>query len=101
MIRLQPGQFTEISEIWPQIDNKLTWEPEDDTSVYQGTYTVVGVLWPTESYVSVNISIVPEPSSLVLFGGGIGILNRLLAKRKQSAMFDERSRGKMKRQGNE
>jgi len=74
VLRLQPGESSEINVIWPQIDCQGTRDPIDDTPVPPGIYRVSGVLIPTDTTVAVDINIVPEPSSLVLFVGGLLIV---------------------------
>ena len=73
---LQPNESTKISEIWAQINMQATpYEPADDTQVPQGTYRITARLKPTDTNVAVNVTVVPEPASLVLFLAGLGIAN--------------------------
>jgi|GEM_PF-1925087 len=91
VLSLQPNESAEISDIWPQIDWMETWELEDDAQVPPGTYRITGVLdgyraWPEppmgiHTSVSVDITIIPEPSSLVLFVVGLAVLNSVNRRR--------------------
>ncbi len=83
VLRLQPNESAELNGIWPQIDLKGTIDPIDDTSVPPGIYRISGVLYPTDTSVAVNVTIIPEPATVVLLGTGlIGII--LNEKRKKS-----------------
>ena len=90
VLRLQPNEFAEISDIWPQIDSQGTRDPADDTSVAPGTYRITGIVRGVERFdprieinesVSVDITIIPEPSSLVLFVVGLAVLNYVNRRR--------------------
>ncbi len=83
VLRLQPGESSEISVIWPQIDAQGTKDPIDDISVAPGIYRIRGILYPTDISVAVDITIVPEPSSALLFMSGLPILNYIRRKRKK------------------
>ncbi len=65
-LRLQPGESTEISTIWPQIDIQGTMNPVDDISVAPGIYRIRGTLYPNQRDVSVavDITIIPEPAKI-------------------------------------
>jgi len=60
--RLGPYESTELNEIWPQLNL------ENHTQVPPGTYRISGVCYPADSSVSVNITIIPEPATLLLVG---------------------------------
>ncbi|MCK4291707.1 MAG: hypothetical protein KAY65_00815 [Planctomycetes bacterium] len=77
VLELQPNESVEISDIWPQIDYKWTPEIEDDTKVSLGVYRISGV-FPRiiNSYVALDIAIIPEPSSMALFLTGTFLLIR-------------------------
>ena len=70
VLRLQPGEAKELNIIWPQIDLNGSVEIEDHIQVPKGTYRVTGVLVPIDTSVAVDINIIPEPCSLVLFAAG-------------------------------
>ena len=81
---LGPNAYADISVIWPQIDTKGTWEIEDDTQVSPGIYRISGSFHSrsaVDSTVAVDITIIPEPSSLVLFVGGLLIVKYFNEKR--------------------
>jgi len=87
LIRLQPNESTEVSAVWPQIDTQGTpHEPGDDTQVPPGIYRITGRLKPTNTNVDVDITIVPEPCSLVLFVGGLLIVK--IARLKEAVGID-------------
>jgi len=74
---LEPNGYADISVIWPQIDTMGTWEIEDDTQVSPGIYRISGSFHSrsaVDSTVAVDITIIPEPCSLVLFVGGLLIV---------------------------
>jgi len=82
-LTLQPNESAEISVIWPQIDMQGTlYEPGDDTQVPPGIYRITGRLKPTDTNVAVDITVMPEPSSLILFVAGLAILNYVNTRRK-------------------
>jgi hypothetical protein len=70
-IRLQPGESWEIVDVWPQLDYGGIPDPEGGVPAAPGTYTVTGSFEPMEVSVSVNITIVPEPATIVLLCGGV------------------------------
>ncbi|GAH78780.1 unnamed protein product, partial [marine sediment metagenome] len=47
---------------------------KDHTPVSPGIYRTSGVFYPTDSNIAVDITIIPEPCSLVLFVGGLLII---------------------------
>ena len=67
LFKLEPGESRELGCIWPQIDLNGSVEIEDHTPVPPGIFRVSGNCNPTDTSVYVDISIVPEPSSLALF----------------------------------
>ena len=73
---LQPNGSVEVSVVWPQIDTQGTpHELGDDTQVTPGIYRITGRLKPTNTNVAVDITIVPEPGSLILFVVGLPLAN--------------------------
>lgn len=76
---LQPGESTEINGSWPQIDLNDSVEILDHTPVPAGTYGVSGYLSPTDTSVAMDITIVPEPCSILILGLGC-----ILTRTKQS-----------------
>jgi len=88
VFRLEPSESVELSGIWPQLDLNGSWEIEDHTQVSAGTYGIGGRIGRSgfndtidNSYVTVEITIIPEPSSLVLFVGGLLIVKYFNEKR--------------------
>jgi len=78
---LQPNGSVEVSAVWPQIETQGTPEPGDDTQVPPGIYSITARLRPTNTNVAIDVTIVPEPSSLVLFVGGLLIVKYFNEKR--------------------
>jgi len=74
-LRLQPGESTEVSAVWPQIDMRGTTEPGDDTQVPPGIYSITARLRPIDTNVDLDVTIVPEPGSLILFVVGLPLVN--------------------------
>jgi hypothetical protein len=79
ILRLQAGESKEFSVSWLQIDAKGTFDPRDDTAVPTGIYRISGIIYGNEGYyppkiidesVSVDITIVPEPATLLFLGMG-------------------------------
>jgi len=82
---LQPNETREFQTAWNMMnDNGTIWPTTDDFLVSPGIYNVVGevAIFPTYRRVpvSVSINIVPEPTSILLFGTG---LISLLTRNKQ------------------
>jgi hypothetical protein len=71
---LGPYESIELNEIWPQIDLNGSVEIEDHTQVPPGLFRIAGVCYPTDVSVPVDITIIPEPSSLAIFLTGLSIL---------------------------
>lgn len=77
LFELEPSEFVELNGTWPQIDLNNSVEPEDHTQVPTGIYRVTGYLTPTDTGVAVDITIVPEPCSvLILALGGLFLRRR-------------------------
>ena len=70
LFELDPDEFIELGGTWPQIDLHGSVEIEDHTQVPPGIYRVSGYLTPTDTNVVVDITIVPEPTTVLLFGLG-------------------------------
>ena len=83
VLRLQPSESEVVEAVWAQINHQGTREIEDDTVVLPGVYRVLGVIEALDRTVAVDITIIPEPASLALFAGGIGILNWIGRRRKR------------------
>ena len=70
VFELEPDESVEINGIWPQIDLNGSVEIEDHTQVPPGIFRVSGYLAPTDTSVVVDITIVPEPATVLLLGFG-------------------------------
>ena len=81
-LTLQPNGSIEVSVVWPQIDTQGTRDPGDDTQVPPGIYTITARLRPTDTNVAVDVTIVPEPGSLILFVVGLPIANYINRRRR-------------------
>jgi len=79
VLRLQPGESSEMNVIWPQIDAQGTRDPIDDISIAPGIYRIRGILYPTDVSVAVDITIVPEPATIILLA--LGIIGARASKR--------------------
>ena len=79
---LQPNGSVEVSAVWPQIDTQGTRDPGDDIPVPPGIYTITARLMPTDTNVAVDVTIVPEPGSLILFVVGLPIVNYINRRRR-------------------
>ena len=82
VLSLEPNESDAISDIWPQTDWNGTFDIKDDFQVLPGRYRVSGVVKRIER-VNVDITIIPEPCSLVLFATGMSILIYSNKKRKR------------------
>jgi hypothetical protein len=76
VFQLGPGESAELNGIWPQIDLNGSVEIEDHTQVPPGIYRTIGVFYPTDSHIVVDITIIPEPATLLLLSIGGLILKR-------------------------
>lgn len=86
LFRLQPGESVELNGIWPQIDLNGSWEIEDHIQVLLGTYRIGSSGFNdiiNNSSVTVEITIIPEPGSLLLLGLGGLILRKAKLKPKR------------------
>ena len=81
VLSLQPNESAELSDIWPQLDWMEPWDLEDDVQVPPGRYRISGVVNRVEM-VNVDINIIPEPSSLILFVVGLPIANYINRRRR-------------------
>ncbi len=70
LFELGPDESVELNGIWPQIDLHGSVEPEEHTQVPPGIYRISGYLTPTSVGVAVEITIVPEPVTVLLLGFG-------------------------------
>jgi len=69
---------------WPQTDMKGTRaDLSDDVQVPPGIYTITARLSPTDTNVAIDVTVVPEASSLVLFAAGLPILNHISRRRRR------------------
>ena len=100
VFRLQPGESVELNGIWPQIDLNGTWEIEDDTQVSPGIYGIGGRIGRSgfndiidNSSVTLEIIIIPEPSSLVLFLVGFLIVKNSNWKRARVKNSESPAKG--------
>jgi len=82
VLRLYPSESSEMNVIWPQIDAQGTRDPIDDISIAPGIYRIRGILYPTDVSIAVDITIVPEPGSLILFVVGLSIANYINRRRR-------------------
>ena len=79
---LQPGEFKEFLKDWDMMNDNGTYGTEDDFMVSPGIYYVSGQLFTTTpegkipESVSVSIQIIPEPSTALLVGLGVLLVNR-------------------------
>jgi hypothetical protein len=74
IFHFQPGESVELNGIWPQIDLNGSWEIVDDFQVSPGVYEVGGRIGKSgfndmisNAPVTLEITVIPEPSSLALF----------------------------------
>ena len=82
-LTLEPDEFAEVSAVWPQVDMQGTpVVPGDDTQVPPGIYTITARLMPTDTNVVLDVTIVPEPCSLILFVVGLPIANYINRRRR-------------------
>ena len=81
---LNPGEFKEYTGIWNMTADNGTLNPDDDWLISPGTYDVVGRLNLTggtyigdeNTRVSVLVTIIPEPATILLFGLGVLLVKR-------------------------
>jgi hypothetical protein len=84
-LTLEPGESVEF----PEYNPPFTWDLRNDAGdlVQPGEYDVIGGIDHSENYydytkVSVQIEVIPEPATFVLFGPGLLIV-RPLSRRKE------------------
>ena len=70
LFTLQPSESKEINGIWPQINLNNSVDIEKHMQVPAGIYSVSGYLAPTDTSVAMDITIVPEPCSILILGLG-------------------------------
>jgi len=80
-LHLEPGEFREHTKTWNMMNDNGTDQTFDDFPVGPGSYNIMAELEILDlSYervpVSVSIEIVPEPTTLILFGLGGLLLRR-------------------------
>ena len=83
-LELHAGETWNFSVTWLQIDAKKNMDPSDDVPVPPGMFNISGIIYGINIYthetvdesVTVGITIVPEPASVVLFGIGTLFLFR-------------------------
>jgi hypothetical protein len=80
VVRLQPGESVELNGIWPQLDLNDSWEIKDHAQVSAGSYAIGGRIGRSRfndtissAPVSVEVAVIPEPASLILFALGLPI----------------------------
>lgn len=73
---LQPNESKEINGTWPQIDLNNSIDVADHTQVLQGIYSLSGYLAPTDTSIAIDVTIVPEPATILLVGTGLLYLRR-------------------------
>lgn len=72
IFKLQPNESVELNSIWGQIDLNNSLNPEDHIQVSPGSFKISGYLNPTDINVTLDIVVIPEPTSIILlFIGGI------------------------------
>ncbi len=77
IFELQPNQSVELNDVWGQIDLNNSTNPEDHTLVSPGSFRISGFLNPTDTNVALDIVIIPEPTSFLIFlTGGILYLRK-------------------------
>ena len=73
-LQLPPGESVEIVDVWPQVDFRGTSKLDDDVPASPGMYRVTGSFLPTDVSVAVDITIIPEPATIVFLIGGTWLL---------------------------
>ena len=92
VLYFEPSMFMEFNKIWTLFDAKGTWGRGDDTPVSPGTYWISGIIRGYEipshrevnTRVTMDITIVPEPGSVVLFGLQMSIFFRWKMRRTKN-----------------
>jgi hypothetical protein len=81
VFHLEPNGSVELDGVWSQIDLNDSWEVGDDTQVLPGIYEIGGRIGSSafndtisNSLVTLEITIIPEPTSLAIFFTGLSIL---------------------------
>jgi len=68
---LLANEAVELDGVWPQINLNGSVEIEDHTPVPPGTYRISGLFTPTDISVAVDVTVIPEPSSILLLVMGL------------------------------
>jgi hypothetical protein len=96
---LGPYESEEFQTTWNMMnDNGTVRQLDDDSLVSMGMYDVVGelslLLGGERVPVSVSIEVIPEPSSLLLFGAGFLVLSarKRTSQKKQTRYYEHRKR---------
>jgi len=86
---LGPDESVDLNVVWTQIDLNDSWEIEDDIHVSPGTYEIAGRIGSSffddvvgDAPVALEVTIIPEPSSLAIFIVGLSVL----VKKKKSGI---------------
>jgi hypothetical protein len=77
LFKLEPGAPVELNGTWSQINLNNSGSVIDHTQVSAGIYEVSGYFNPTETSVAMDITIVPEPCSILLLGLGVYGIRRI------------------------
>jgi len=67
IFELQPNESVKLNDIWEQIDLNNSTNLEDHNLVSPRSFRVSGFLNPTDTKVTLDIVIIPEPTSFLIF----------------------------------